>query len=262
MKLGQNRLNVRCWKLVVVFLLGLGTCVWGGCEKRDKVIKTPEVSLNNASASNDASGELAGQSSGDADREQVPGAERLLEVEAWPGQGEMLTFQLTWLGGEEEVVLRERPDENSAEVARRSWEDGSDVDWEETRVVVLAVRPFRALKDVRLEVMPFDPQAEVLEPEEMVEENVVVTVSQGELIELYQYVGEETCYLGIGGQMYVGDCPGKEFETAVAVEEGQRRLTPLEQEWWVLVGDGEARGWVRADNSLFEAHTRRMEAYE
>lgn len=258
MKLGQNRLNLRCWKLVV-FLLGLGIFA-GGCENCEKEIKNPDVSLDSASAAAESSNSLAGQSGADADgREQAqPGSERLLEVEAWPGQGEMLTFQLTWLGGGEEVVLRERPDEGSAEVARRSWEDGSEVGWEETRVVVLAARPFRALKDVRLEVMRFDPQMEALEAEE----NVVVTVSQGERIELYQYVGEETCYLGVRGQIYVGDCPGKEFQAEVAVEKGQRRLSPLEQEWWVLVGDGKARGWVRADNSWFEAHTRRMEEYE
>lgn len=260
MRLGQNMSRLCKFKRVFVLVLVLGTFTLSGCEKRERGEKDSEVALDVVSSPEGLGGEDAERVLLEAGQDQS--AERLLEVEAWPGQREMLTFSLTWLGGEEEVVLRAGPDLASAEVARRGWEDGSEVEWSDTRVVVLAGRPFRALKDARLKVISFDPGAEVVEPEEMVEEEFALEVKAGELIDVYQYVGEGACYLGAGEQMYVGDCPGKEFVADVEVEEGERKLEPLEQEWWVLVGDGAERGWVRADDSLFEARTRRMAEYE
>lgn len=260
---GKNMLRVRGLEGVLLLVVVLGACSFVGCEKRESGLKDSEVTQN-AGPDSEASVQEDIQN---VDQDQDTAAQQrpvqgLLEVESWPGRRDMSTFSITWLGGEETVALHEFPRAQSAEIARRSWEDGSEVEWSDTRVVVYAGRPFRALRDTRLDVVEFDPTVEPLEPEEMIDQNVVLEIKAGESIQLYQFMGDETCYLGVSEKIYVGDCPGKDFQAEADGDAGRLRLEPLEQEWWVLVGEGAERGWVQLGGSLFETRIRRMTEYE
>ncbi len=262
MKLGKNMLRVRGLEGVLLLVVVLGACNLMGCEKRATGSKDSDVGQQEKLELVTSVQKDVPDAESDTVENQARPEQALLEVESWPGRREMSTFSITWLGGAETVVLREFPRTLSAEVSTRSWEDGSEVEWSDTRVVVYAGRPFQALKNTRMEVVEFDPTVEPLQPEEMIDQYVTLEINEGDSIELYQFVGDETCYIGVNEKIYVGDCPGKDFQTNADGSEGKLRLEPLEQEWWALVGDGAQRGWVQLDGALFETRIRRMTDYE
>ncbi|MBA2661299.1 MAG: hypothetical protein H0U74_03340 [Bradymonadaceae bacterium] len=183
-------------------------------------------------------------------------------IESWPGREEMHTFSLTWLGGSDEIALRQHPDALSASVAEVSWPDGNEVEWKETRVVVTRPRIYRALRQTRFVGVFYDPLAEPIEPEEMVASEETLTIEAEERVALFQYAGEGACYVEVRERLYLGSCPAKQFAAESEPSVGRRKFQPLEQQWWVLVEHKKASGWVRVDESLFEVRTRILSEHE
>src|SRR5690554_4833879 len=153
MRLGKNMLRVRGFKGVLLLFLVLGTCSLVGCEKRESGSKDSEAAQREDVIAENAGGKDTQNAQTDTGSAQQRPEKGLLEVESWPGRRDMSTFSVTWLGGEETVVLRAFPRVESEEVARRGWDDGSEVEWTDSRVVVYATRPFYALRDTRMEVV-------------------------------------------------------------------------------------------------------------
>ncbi|TXD38884.1 hypothetical protein FRC98_00325 [Lujinxingia vulgaris] len=213
----------------------------------------------------------------DAEEAEPPGPPSgPLSFASWPGREELHTFDLMWLGGEREVALYEAPDATSASVGRASWMDTEEIVWEDSRVRVTEPTFYEVSQALEVVGLAYDESFEELDAEEL-----HLELEEGELLALYQYGGEGTCFVGARGQVLLGACPDEaaglreveapseapsQREGAAAGEgahaEVKERWRPRQQEWWVKVRHDAESGWMRVDDAPIEVHVRLIEGYD
>lgn len=176
----------------------------------------------------------------------------------WPGQGEGMTFDLMWLGGDEAIELREAPDQEAAVVATASWLDGEQFEWTGSRVHVDEPRPYTVEVDRELTGLPYDAEFLELEADEQ-----RVELQEGESVYLYQYGGEGACYMGVGSKILLAQCPDEAMSVDDDSDLDDAEWKPLSQQWWVQVHvDGEDKGWFPVHDAPVEVHLRSVEGYD
>lgn len=169
-----------------------------------------------------------------------------LWLRTWPGREEHSSVAVMWLGGNQEIGIHEEPDGESAEVGRFSFLDGDDLEWNQSRVLVDEPRELTVAAETEWVGIPFDPDYEELEARPR-----SFYLEEGEAIYLYQYEGEGTCFLGVQGEVVLGDCPGGEVRVEQELEEGEQ-WRPLSQQWWLLIAVEGREGWMRVDEAPVE----------
>ncbi len=182
-----------------------------------------------------------------------------VDFSTWPGREEYMTFELMWLGGDEEVALHEEPRKESEVVAQLRWFDGDQLDWAETNVHVDSPRAYRVGEPQVITGIPYDVEFRELEADQREFE-----VGVDETLYLYQYAGEGTCYLGVAEEIVLADCPTGEVEIE---DDGDSRVDgqwrPISQSWWVRVTGGDSdQGWLLVDDAPVEVHPRKIEGFD
>lgn len=179
--------------------------------------------------------------------------------DSWPGREEFRIFELMWLGGEEPLALREEPDREAEILGHATFLDGEQLDWTQTMVLVLEPRPYQAEQAMEWSGLPYD--AEYMELEAG---NRQFEVEEGELLYLYQYDGEGTCFWALEGEIALGSCPLDGW-TALGdeVNESESLLwKPLRQEWWVKIKSGDLEGWFLVEEAPVEVKVRQIEEFD
>ena len=180
-----------------------------------------------------------------------------VEFATWPGIKKQMTFELMWLGGDEEVALYDEPRPEAEAIGAAGWIDGQEFEWIRTVVYVETPRPYQVEESAEVVVTPYDIEYGELEADEY-----TVELSAGDDIFLYQYGGEGTCYLGIGTDVVLGDCPHDGISVGDDDLDSEARWTPLKEQWWVEVSSDQKRGWFRVDDAPVSVHAREVEGYE
>ncbi len=179
---------------------------------------------------------------------------------SWPGEVEYDSFDLMWLGGDDEIELREEPQEDAEVVGVAGWRDGEEFHWRETMVRIDTPRAYESLEDFELEATPYDEEFGQLEAED-----IVVDVEAGQKLFAYRYAGEYGCYLGVEQQVVYADCPadqvGVDPEKFDGIDAGEK-WTGEHRQWWVMVDGEDGEGWFRADDAPLEVHPRVVEGYD
>lgn len=194
--------------------------------------------------------------------ENEDGPEEVVEPEpvefvTWPGLEKQKTFELMWLGGDEEVELHDEPRADADVVGDVGWLDGQEFEWINTVVYVEEPRSYRVAESTELSVTPYDIEYGELEADERVYE-----LEDGDEIFLYQYGGEKTCYLGIEDDVVLGDCPYDGIDVAGDELETEERWTPIAEQWWVEVEVDGVEGWLFVDEAPVSVHPREVEGYD
>ena len=198
-----------------------------------------------------------------ADEEPDMRPEEPVELRSWPGRHEQMTFDLTWLGGDEEMKLRDKPDVDAEVVATKNILDGEQVDWLRSRLRVDEPRIYIATDKVELIATPY-----LTEEDELGEEELIFVLEEEDPVFLYEYAGEESCLLGVHAELVVADCPEepsfveKEPEAGGEEFEKKERWKPLSSQWWVKVDSDEGPGWFEVADAPVDVHTRRVEGYD
>lgn len=233
----------------LTILVVLGVVAGVGCE-REQAVEPPEpavqVVLEEPAEAEDPVMEEV------VEEEPSPPA---ASFESWPGREEHRTFELTWLGGEEEAELRQEPDRGADVIARARFFDGEQVEWTQTQVQVVRPRPYQAQQAMRWSGLPYDAEYMEVEAGERQFE-----FEEGDQLYLYQYGGEGTCFWGVEQEIVLGSCP---LDGWRALEGGEDApWQPLEQEWWVKVKSGQAEGWILVDEAPVEVRLRYLEGFD
>lgn len=200
--------------------------------------------------------------------ETVDDEEEVVEPEpihflSWPGRHEQMTFDLTWLGGDEPLNLRAEPDEKAPVVREGTWFDGEQFDWRSSRMYVQKPRPYRVTRDHEMVVTHYDAEADEFDLDD-----VVVDLEEEDRIFLYRYGGEQMCFLGIDSELVLGACPDDyavaEDDTGLDAEEFKPgdRWKALSEQWWVEVDGAEGTGWFRVEDAPVDIHLRSEEGYD
>lgn len=178
---------------------------------------------------------------------------------AWPSSGEQWTFELMWLGGDEEIELRDRPRLDASGVGMVSWMDGDQVEWMETRIHVDRPRLYFVEESITLTGTPYDTEFLELEATER-----QVEFQAGERVYFYQYAGENRCFIGVGGEILYTGCDLLQFLTGHDDLEWENEdyFRPYSQQWWVKVDQASVQGWMLVDEAAVDVHERRIEGYE
>ena len=181
----------------------------------------------------------------------------VVEFPGWPGQDEQMTFELMWLGGNEQLELREAPKVDAQVAAGGSWFDGDHFDWLQSLVVVQTPRPLVVVQDYEMTVTPFDTEEGELEAADE-----RIRLEQGERIFLYRYQDEGSCYLGIRDGVVLGSCPGSRLEPEEEPQELDDPWTSIDEKWWVKVEGDDGVGWFVVSEAPVEVHPREIEGYD
>ncbi|MFU8804082.1 MAG: hypothetical protein ACNA8W_09765 [Bradymonadaceae bacterium] len=192
----------------------------------------------------------------EVERDGVPGASDLepgppLSLASWPGRDGRHTFGMTWLGGQEEVVLRLEPDADSDVAATTQWVDGAEIDWRDTRQIVTLPWIYKAREAGKFTGYTYETEHDLT-----LDEAVEVGFGKDDLIRIYGDAGEGQCYVGKGEAFFLVDCMivTKDLERLLPLEidDTTRPWKPEESQWWVLVEEEGKRGWWRVDESRVE----------
>lgn len=181
----------------------------------------------------------------------------VVEFPGWPGDREQMTFELMWLGGDEELELREFPEPASEVVAKGRWFDGEEFDWLKSLVVVEKPRAFRVEEDYETMATPYDVEFAELEAEDQ-----LISLEEGERIYLYQDRGEGSCFMGTREGVVLGSCPEQKLSVEEKPQEHDDAWTAVDEKWWVKVeGDG-GEGWFVVTEASVEVHPRQLDGYD
>lgn len=181
-----------------------------------------------------------------------------IDLSSWPGQEEQKTFELTWLGKDETVELREAPEPDAEVVATARWFDGEEVDWVETRVHVDEPQAYRMSEAVEIRATPHDVDDGELEAEEK-----KYALEEGDQVYVYQAAVGGGCYLGVAEEVVVGDCPDEGLPVEGYDElDAEQIRAPDSQQWWVKVRTDDGSGWFEVKEAPVEVHVREVEGYE
>lgn len=258
MKIGSSglRIGVAIW-----ILAGAGS----GCERAPESPQKPQAPAAPVETVEQDSEPV--EIAQEEEKEVAGPPEGPLIFASWPGREELHTFELMWLGGEREVELLEAPDPEAAVSARASWMDTEEIVWEDTRVRVEAATLYRVEGAREVAGLAYDEAFEELDAEE-----VHLELEDGELLALYQYAGEGTCFVGARGQVLLSECPAEGVRevrdedpaegSAVIDGERRERWRPRSQQWWAKVRYKGSTGWMRVDNAPVEVHIRLIEGYD
>ena len=183
-----------------------------------------------------------------------------VELYGWPGRHEQLTFELTWLGGGDELGLLKEPNPEAEEVATASPLDADQLNWVASIVYVEIPRTYLAEASHTLRATPYDVEGDELEDDE-----IEFEIEADDPVFLYQYFGEETCILAVEGQMVVAPCPEEKFSPQDGEDspgEATRRWEPVSQKWWVKVRTDDGSGWFAVEDQPIDVHMRSLEGFD
>lgn len=229
------------WKpsvAVVLFLL------LGGCEREieESAKEPPGVELPVVM---EPEGEFEGQEEEEPEAAPEGLGPDPIWLSTWPGREEHTTVAVMWLGGDEEQPLYKQPDQGSQEIGRFGFEDGADLEWTQSKVYVEKPRELRVLEETEWVGIPFDAEYRELEAEAR-----SFVLEEEERIYLYQYEGEGSCFLGVQGEVALGDCPGGGgIAVSEEPEEGGQSWRPDVQYWWLEIRMGSVEGWLLVDEA-------------
>lgn len=170
-----------------------------------------------------------------------------LHLDGTPYDEEWTRVDLVWRGEPAALPLYETmevPTEQSGAYPARP---GEVVPYVRSEVVVYEPLPMRALVPMELGMRPYDRASGKLGPVR------TVILAEGEILQAYKYAGEGTCYLGHGGEVFVGGCP--DTDRFAAEGWGGGPPVPSKYNWWVFVegGDGDGgEGWVNVEETALE----------
>lgn len=177
----------------------------------------------------------------------------------WPGAADHETFELMWLGGDDEIELLGEARDDAEVVESASWMDGAEFEWLETRVWVEEPGRLEVVEDTTLEATPYDPEFGQLEAHDE-----TYRLEAGEPLFSYRYDGRGSCYLGVETEIVYAECPEEEvdFGGETADAEPDRRWGAEASSWWVRVEAGDTEGWFQVDEAPVEVHQRSVGGYE
>ena len=183
-----------------------------------------------------------------------------VDFQSWPGSHEYDTFDLMWLGGDDELPLRDSPQPDADVIGSVSWLDGEHIDWTTTTLLVETPTIYRADAQFELVGTPYD-----VEFGELAIEDEEYVVDEGEPVFVYRYGGDGTCYLGVQSEIVYTECPDDNLrqENGEAIEvDGEKRWSPQTRQWWIEVSTDGLRGWFDIDDAPVEVHARDIEGYD
>ncbi len=181
-----------------------------------------------------------------------------VEFSIWPGGGDWAASELMWLGSGEGLKLREAPDPEAPVIDEGRWDDGELLEWSTSLVRVDQPRPYRVDEKVELLATPYDSEFGELEAKDEVYE-----LDVGDQIWLYQYDGDGMCYLLVGDEVVLSDCPGESMSVEDTTGlEGDEGFKPLSEQWWVEVTTDDGGGWFMAREAPVEVHSRKADGFE
>lgn len=248
----MNKVMRRFNLILMICLVGFGAA----CEREQAAPSIPapeEVASDMASSHDEPSPKEA-----DEDEEMAESPPRA-SFESWPGREEHRTFELMWLGGDEEYGLREEPAREADVAGVVSFLDGDQLEWTQTVVQVLKPRIYEAEQAMSWSGLSYDAEYMELEAQERRYE-----LQEGDRISLYQYGGEGSCYWGIEQEILLGACPTDHWRVLDegANSEEQAPWQPLEQEWWVKVKSDDVEGWLLVDEAPVEVIQRYIDGFD
>ncbi len=181
--------------------------------------------------------------------------------DGWPGADEgMRSFELVWLGGEEELPLRVESIPDAPVVTVATYEDGEEVDWVQTRLVVVEPRLVAFVEDWQMWALEYDEEKGEVEGEEIEAE-----FEAGDKTEIYSGAGGE-CYLSHEEKIVLAECPPDDYVEAVSARgealDEEVVMDGRRIEWWIKATWRDERGWFEVEEAPVEIHERRMEGYD
>ena len=181
-----------------------------------------------------------------------------VEFSLWPGGSDLVASELMWLGSDEGLPLRDAPHEEAPITGEGHWEDGEFLDWSTSLVRVERPRPYEVDEAIELWGTPYDREFGELEAQDKLYE-----LAQGAQVWLYQYEGDGMCYLLIGDEVVLSDCPGAEMSPVDEFEgDDEMGFKPLAEQWWVEVRSDEGSGWFVVRQAPVEVHSRKAEGFD
>jgi len=183
-----------------------------------------------------------------------------VDFHSWPGSHAYDTFDLMWLGGDEELPLRDSPQSDADIIGSVTWLDGDHIDWTATRLHVDTPAIYRADSDFELVGTPYD-----VEFGELALEDDEYIVDEGEPVFVYRYGGDGACYVGVQSEIVYTECPDDNLQRkdGEAIEvDGDERWEPQSRTWWVEVSTDGLQGWFDIDDAPVEVHARNIEGYD
>lgn len=234
--------------LLLIITIAFAGVLGAGCERVEfDQLRMPELPSLPPSP---GSSEPVESPDDDAPRvEYDPGPS--LALAAWPGRDGRHTFAMTWLGSEEPIVLREKPDPDAAVAVTIQWLDGTAIDWRDTRIVVTFPQIYRAEQPVTYTAYPYD-----LRDELVLDEEIELSFDTGDLLRVYGDAGEQQCYVARGDDFFIVDCAALATGLERLVPEDadglHRPWDPVTSQWWILVVGNGKRGWWRVNDEHVE----------
>lgn len=235
---------IRC-----MVILGIVVLLVAGCEREEATPQVPEPPVVDLP-------EMEEPEEDEEDPAEEPWEPEAAAFLGWPGQGEGRTFGLTWLGGDEVLELLEEPRHDSVVAGRLRWLDGEELDWRESRVEVVEPRALQVVEPVVFFGFPYD-----VEFREIESEGRSVELSPEQVVFFYHDAGEGQCFLGVDGEIYLGECPEGALEPLEPLDPGAQMLTPLRALWWVLISE-DVEGWMEVMEAPLEVYEREIEGVE
>lgn len=232
--------------------LGLGACEPQTQDDPEPVEPTQkkEAAAGEETQKQAATKEPEAPAKDEADGPAIP---ELRDLKLHPYSEEFSTAKITWLGDNKKLKLHEGPATPSPQTGELMVKKGDEIEWQKTRTHVLEPRAYTADEDLKLGGVYYMEEDGTLaqEPRE-------VSFKRGDILYLYHYAGEGTCYVGWQEQdkeefvLANSVCPSSGASKWSAAEEPDE-LSPQRREWWVMVEPKEdERGWILIEGDSFK----------